>query len=211
MSLMKTRAGYNYDENGQPEKNSLELFEQVKARIKSKQQMLEDMQNEYALLQQQALHLYSRHVYYWNFMENTIYNARNWMRMEKDGKDADGNKLDRRKKYNEKVYYEILVDEMKRYLGINEIEITSIIQFNHGEANNIEFMYGGHKWYLSVPVIEHIHLDYYKYYGEEAFMLSLWHYDESYVTSLVGHTFEEEKLADIMAEGIKKFCEQGEE
>lgn len=196
--------GSFYDNNTT---SAQQKFETSKRRLNQKKQQLEDMQNEYDLLEQQALNLYKSNVTYWKLDGDFVIGARSWIRMLETNTDLDGNKLDKRKKYTEKHYYEYLIDELSKLLGV-DIQLESIIDYNYGDAWEFVFRAKGRKWLLRVPIVQHIGLKSFQYEGENCFKLRLSCYESDHVTSLVGSTFEEDDLADIMEEGIKKYCKE---
>ena len=196
-----------FDYMGNPTLTSKQLFEQGERRVEQKKQVLDDMQNEYELLQQQLFNLYREHVYYnWCFSKSSIEGARSWLRMQKEKVDADGNKLDGRKNYPEKDYYKYLTDDIQDNLGIKNIQITRIIDYNFGEADEIEFVYEGHEWRLNVPNVKHLEMKAFLREGNSCFKLQLYHKDSDVCWSLIGSTFEESELANIMAKGVSKWC-----
>ena len=193
-----------YDEYG-INTNPQFIFDKCEERITKKKQAIEDLKNELMLLEDQAVQSYKNHVYYYKLNPDTIRYARVWLWMVKNNKDNDGNKLDKRKKYQEKSCFEFIRDYVKEILGISDIEITSIIDVNWGQANDIEFSYLDHTWRLEVPTIKHVSIKDYQNYGSSAFKLRLCHCKE-YLIETIGSTFEEYELADIMQKGIEKYC-----
>ena len=94
--------------NGEIEIPSTVLFEKAERRIKAKKEVIEDLQNEYDLLERQAFNLYKSHVRYYYFSPQLIKTAQDWLFMINSGKDKDGNKLDKRRKYEQKDKYEFI-------------------------------------------------------------------------------------------------------
>ena len=195
---------YYYDEYN-IKSNPQFLFDKCEERIAKKKQAIEDLKNELMLLEDQAIQTYKNCVYYFKLNPDTIRRAREWLWMLKNNKDSDGNKIDKRKKYEEKPYFEFIRNYMKEILGIPNIEITSIIDVNWGQANDIEFNYLGHTWRLEVPTIKHTFIKDYQNYGNIVFKLRLCHCNELLIET-IGSTFEEEELANIMQKGIEKYC-----
>lgn len=193
------------------QKTSLELFTQVERRLKAKEEALDDMQNEYNLLQKQALNTYKGHIYYGLLYEGTIKKASRWIHMLRNNKDADGNKLDKRRKYEEKDTFTFLQEHLNDLFEVDDLVITKIMDYNFGEAGEIEFTSQGHKWMLKVPYVENIKLDTYQREGYYCFILSLYNNDEDHIRSLVGSTYEEKDLKNILAEGIKEVTEDESE
>lgn len=194
---------YCYDEYN-IKSNPQFLFDKCEKRIAKKKQDIEDLNNELMLLEDQAVRTYKNFVFYFKLNPDTIRCAREWLWMLKNNKDSDGNKLDKRKKYEEKSCFEFIRDHVKEILGISDIEITSIIDVNWGQANDIEFSYLDHTWRLEVPSIKHVSIKDYQNYGSIVFKLRLCHCKE-YLIETIGSTFEENELADIMQKGIEKY------
>ena len=192
-----------YDEYGINTNPQL-IFDKCEERITKKKQAIEDLKNELMLLEDQAVQTYKNFVYYFKLNPDTIRHAREWLWMVKNNKDSDGNKLDKRKKYEEKSCFEFIRDHVKEILGISDIEITSIIDVNWGQANDIEFSHLGHTWRLEVPAIKHVSIKDYRNYGSIVFKLRLCHCEE-FLIETIGSTFEEYELADIMQKGIEKY------
>jgi len=85
---------------------------------------------------------------------------------------------------------------------------VKFIEYDFGQATDIQFEYKEHNWYLRIPHIKAIKLEEYRDYGGSVFKLSLKHNDIEYSRrwSQVGSTYEEDELRDIMAQGIEKYC-----
>lgn len=198
MSLEAAYDGYGINTNPQF------IFDKCEKRIAKKKQDIEDLNNELMLLEDQTVQTYKNFVYYFKLNPETIRHAREWLWMVKNNKDSDGNKLDKRKKYEEKSCFEFIRDHVKEILGISDIEITSIIDVNWSQANDIEFSHLGHTWRLEVPSIKHVSIKDYRNYGSIVFKLRLCHCEE-FLIETIGSTFEECELADIMQKGIEKY------
>lgn len=209
MSLVYKNDTYNY--NGEYETSSLNKFAQAERRLLTKKQALDDMKNEYDLIEQQTLRTYKENIQYMLLDQpSTIKTCREWLNMLSKNQDTDGNKLDKRKKYKEKETYDWYVNYIKRLLGIKYMNNVKFIDFNFGQATNIQFEYKEHNWCLEIPNIKAIKLDAYKNYGSSVFKLTLIHKDNdteySCSWSQFGSTYEEDELKDIMTQGIEKYC-----
>lgn len=196
-----------------PVATSLEQFETANRRLITKKQLLEDIQNEYDLLLRQTFNIYKREVEYIFFDSNSISNARNWLAMISTGKDSEGKKLDKRRKYEEKTSFESLHHILERFLGVSDIEITEIIDGNYGEFWDINFKSNKREWSLTIPnsvsLSTFIH-DAESGHPDHAFKLRLYYVHQNVFRS-VGSTFVENELTDMMAAGIKKYCNEGAE
>lgn len=203
MSLRNSESRYN--SFGEFEHASISLFVKAETRLKNKKAAIEDLQNEYDLLEKQAFELYKTHVNYWQFGKTLIEKTQKWMNMLEKGIDANGNKIDKRKRYEEKDCYEYVVALLKDLLGVEDFSITQIMDYNWGEAKCIYFTSHDHTWELFIPTIDGIKMKTYQNYGVDCFKLKLLHEDSKSYYSWVGNTFEEEKLKDIMQSGIDKW------
>lgn len=209
MSLAYKNNIYSY--NGEYEMASLNKIAQAERRLLAKKQALDDMKNEYDLIEQQTLRTYKENIQYMLLDQpSTIKTCREWLNMLSKNQDADGNKLDKRKKYKEKEVYDWYVNYIKRLLCIKYMNNVKFIDFNFGQATNIQFEYKEHNWCLEIPNIKAIKLDAYKNYGGSVFKLALIHKDNdteySCSWSQFGSTYEEDELKDIMTQGIEKYC-----
>ena len=195
--------GFDFD-NYTP---SLKAFETVERRIAEKKTVISDLENELDLLKKQALSTYKSNVRY-DFIgsENTFIKAQNWLSMLEKGTDSDGNKLDKRKKYLEKITFEVFQSDLGQILGIEDFKIDSIINYNYSEGYETEFTYLDHKWALYVPMIRNIEMKAYENRGAYCFQLHLLHYDSPNSLTMVGATFEETELKDILQSGVVKYC-----
>lgn len=207
MSLVYKNDTYNY--NGKYEMSSLNKFAQAERRLSAKKQVLDDMKNEYDLIEQQAFCIYKENVQYMLLDQpSTIKTCKEWLSMLSKNQDTDGNKLDKRRKYKEKEIYDWYVNYIKEFLGIEYMNDVKFIEYDFGQATDIQFEYKEHNWYLRIPHIKTIKLEEYRDYGGSVFKLSLKHNDIEYSRrwSQVGSTYEEDELRDIMALGIEKYC-----
>lgn len=188
---------------------SLEKFSTVTRRVVAKKQALEDVENEYNLLVKQALDTYKSEVDYIYFNTYSTEQAQKWLSMLRDKKDSNGNKLDKRKKYPEKISFEGLTYVLEKFLK-HDIEITHILNGNHGEYWQIDFKCEGHEWAISIPNVKSVStrtfLDDLRR-GDPGcpFKLCIYHRDSKNSISSIGATFIEEELGSIMDTGIEKY------
>lgn len=207
MSLVYKNDTYNY--NGKYEMSSLNKFAQAERRLSAKKQALDDMKNEYDLIEQQAFCTYKENVQYMLLDQpSTIKTCKEWLSMLSKNQDTDGNKLDKRRKYKEKEIYDWYVNYIKEFLDIEYMNDVKFIECDFGQATDIQFEYKEHNWYLRIPHIKAIKVEAYRDYGSSVFKLSLKHNDIEYSRrwSQVGSTYEEDELRNIMAQGIEKYC-----
>lgn len=167
-------------------------------RLASKKQVLEDMKNEYNLLEQQTFETYKNHIRYAFAQPGFIKGASDWLDMIKDGK------IDKRKKYDEKYYYAYLTEQLQTFLEIDDMKIYAIYDFNFGEANNIYFTHNNSNWVLKIPNIDSINITSYQRYGNSCFKLELSYQKSEHCYSSVGKTFIEEELAEFIHSTTKE-------
>lgn len=203
--LNRKNDGYSY--TGNYEVSSLTKIAQAERRLGSKKQALEDMQNEYDLIEQQTFNTYVNNISYLQLgQKGFIKHCRDWLNMKKKNQDKDGNKLDGRKSYPEKTNYEYYIGHIKKLLEIDSMDNIVFLDYNFGEACHIDFDYKDNTWQLEIPYINGVSLKSYRSYGASVFKLRLLHKDSSCFWSCVGSTFEEDELKDIMKQGIEKWC-----
>ena len=176
------------------------IIANVERRKAAKKQALEDLQYEYDLIEQDAFSLYKNNITYLTLFPDSIRKAQKWMIMLEEGVDADGNKLDKRRKYDEKNSFEFFTDRLRMYLN-DDLVITKIINFNYGEAWEVEFTLQNNKWRIRIPIINNISLRSYQHYGHDCFKLKLWMLDEYDTLHWVGSTFDENELKDMINKG----------
>lgn len=201
MAILKIRNEFNDD-------ITLDVIAKAEQRVAKKKEVLEDIQNEYELLEKQAFGLYKSAIEYYILDCSTIGKAVKWLGMVKVNKDANGNKLDKRKKYEEKDAFIYIHDTVKRLLSLEDFEITNILDYNYRQGKHIEFSSHGHNWILEVPWVSNVSLKSYQYTGKYVFMLMISHRDSDWSSTVVGSTFEEKELKDIMSAAIEKYCSE---
>lgn len=185
----------------------MDMINDAERRIRKKKEAIKDMQNEYNLLEKQALSLYKDNIEYYTLDYHILKMASKWLCMIKENKDNDGNKLDHRKKYEEKNSFNYLYNKLKQYLGIEDFEIIEILEYGfYGTAMEVEFTYKNHTWRLRIPVPSRVTLKGYQLHGAYAFKLAISHKDTEYSSSVVDCTYEEDELENIMKNAINKYC-----
>lgn len=199
-----------YDYDTRTETSGAKIISEAEARLARKKIQLDDVQYEYDLVERDTYNSYRSIV---NYLALTLFNASQvslWCTCLKTGfaPSKDGRKIDKRRKYEEKTAYEMLTSTLEKYLGIEGLVITSLSDYNFGEAWIVYFTYLDHEWTLSIPRVERVGFKSYKTWGSRVFMLRLG-YKSGCVDDFVGETFDEEKLSGIMKLGIEKFV-QGE-
>jgi len=126
-----------------------------KRRLESKEQLIEDLRNEYDLLQEQAVKIYHKNVDYIGFnYVPSINQARHWLdRLQSD------EKIDKRKKDPEKSKYEYFNKLMSDTFGI-DIVITRIVGFNYDDRGFFyHFTHNNNNYEFYVPIINRINVN----------------------------------------------------
>lgn len=197
-----------YDFNGNYIVNSEYQIAQAERRLAAKKQALEDTQNEFNLIENQAFMIYVNNIDYFELDQKSfIKECKDWLNMQKTKIDKDGNKLDGRKSYKEKDLYNWYINNIKKILDIKDMEDIKFIDYNFGEATIIQFTYCGKEWELSIPHVKTMNIKSYQRYGADVFKLKISVQDSSVSWNRVGSTYEEDELKQIMLDGIKKYCE----
>lgn len=197
-----------YDDTGKIELKA--KLKQSERRIKAKKQQLEDVQNELDLLKHQEFDICKSSILYFGFQNTNITEkAIKWLKMLKEGKDKDGNKLNKRTKCEEKLNYEILTKSIREILEDDSIIIDEIIIYGkYAEAYEYKFMYNNMRHYIQIPVIARVPFDSYDYYGiEHTFGITLHVYTSPHVSEYIGGSIFMDEIKDIW----KKYTENPEE
>ena len=177
-------------------------------RINKKKKDIEDLEYELDLVKKDT---YYKLVSHMTGMELYDYDlAAKGLNMIKTGKDSEGNKIDKRKKYKEIDTFNWLTNTLKIILELDELTITDIIDFNYGEAKWIEFDYGGHGWVLKSPIPGKIRYQSFEYSGSYPFKFDISHKDSNSHITAVDCTFRKEELKNIMKKGIEKYITNAE-
>lgn len=197
-----------YDDAGKIELKA--KLKQSERRIKAKKQQLEDIQNELDLLKEQEFNTCKNNILYFGFQNSNITEkAIKWLKMLKEGKDKDGNKINKRKKYEEKINYDILTESIREILGDDSIVINEIIIYGkYAEAYEYKFTYNNTQYYIQIPVVTRVPFESYDRYGVEyAFGISLHVYTSPHVTEYISGSIYMDEIKDIW----KKHLENPEE
>lgn len=192
---------------GKDQLPSLASFILVERRIAEKKTAIEDLQNELYLLKKQGFSTYRSEVRYIVIGQESMWeSAQKWLSMLNSKTDKDGNKLDMRKKYQEKSAFEYLQSKIGNLLEIEDFKIDEILTYNYGEAYEIRFSYLDHVWDLSIPIVNNVKMDSYDRYGASCFKLRLSFFESPHCSLQVGTTFEEDELKDILELAVEKCC-----
>ena len=195
------RTEMRYVMESDKEELSIIKIEKAERRLNEKKKVVEDIQNELRLLELDAFNTLRKEVYYFDFPYSFVKKTEKWIAMLNDKE----NKIDKRKKYEEKDAYDCLTHTLEKYLGRQDIEITAIVYEGYSNyATNIHFTCQGYNLYLKVPVISNISMKEYQYYGQYAFKLALYYKSTEYIHEAIDSTYRESELKDI----LNKFLEE---
>ena len=137
-------------------------------RLNSKKTLIEDLQNEYDLLQDQAFKMYKKYVVYYGFeFTYNISEAIEWI-----DKINSKEKIDKRRKYPEKQNYEFFNTKLSAILGI-DVTINKIIDYNYQQGYYYVFDYNDNTYEMFVPIVSNVDFKSFKYDGEYAFKARL--------------------------------------
>ena len=171
-----------------------ELFETSKRRLELKKMALEDMKNEYDLLETQALNQYKTYINY-DYYFNTIEIAYKWYHAQKEGIYFDGTKIDKRKKYSEKTTYDFFVRCLNKVIG-EDIDVNDFLKIGYSEiAYSIRFTTSdGKEWCIDIPIIHKIDIETFRYYREDCFKIKLYTITDGFIHELIFSTFDERQI-----------------
>ena len=185
------------------EELSIVKIEKAEKRLQAKKNAVNDMQNELRLLELDAFDTLKREVYYFDFPYTCLEKVRKWIAMINNKE----NKIDKRKKYEEKDAYDYLTHTLERYLDKKDVKITEIIYEGYSNyAINIYFTCQGYDLYLKVPIIQNITIKEYQYYGQYIFKLTLYHRTTEHVHDAIDSTYKETELKDIFDKFLEEQC-----
>jgi len=137
-------------------------------RLESKKTLIEDLQNEYDLLQEQAFKMYKNYVVYYGFeFTYNVSEAIEWI-----DKINSKEKIDKRRKYSEKQNYEFFNTKLSAILGI-DVTIKKIIDYNYQQGYYYVFDYNNNTYEMFIPIVSNVDLKNFKYDGEYAFKARL--------------------------------------
>lgn len=187
----------SYDINNY--ESSQKRISEAMRRLKEKKKFLEDIQNEYKLLELDSFRVYKEEIsYIMLLLPSKIEEARKWLSMINN----KNIKIDKRKKYREKESFEYVERELQKIFNKPDIKIIDLFIFGfYRMADIIIFTCNNHKFNLTIPIIENISFKEYQDYGicgEELFKLSLSNNDNETISKQIGSTFDENELKDIL-------------
>lgn len=149
-----------YNINGHKEKfegvtkNGLKTIEQSIALANYEKLEMNRHTKLYELSNEDVAYNIRKNIEYWWF-DFTIDSAKDWIELRKG-------KIDKRKKYNEKLVYDSLVSDLQEALNVNGLEILNIIQCGYeAYAYTLKFTVetSNHTFLLTIPTIKNLTAD----------------------------------------------------
>ena len=181
--------------------SSSQLIKDAERRLEAKKTLLKDVEYEVKLLTQDAVSVYKKNVDYdWSFHRLTLDSACEWLSMLKNGVDKDGNKINKRKNYDEKASFDILTRNMQTLFREKNLTIERIHNYNYGRGYDIEFTTHKKSFRLVVPIIAALSSEDYETYGSDVFKLELSYISSDCCSEVIGYTFDEYNLASLLME-----------
>lgn len=198
MALLHLSSSYLDDDNN---KDVLQLLAEREERLAAKKKAVAELKYEETLIEQDAFLTYKQYVHYSYFPKELLQQTHTWIQMLHNTE----TKIDKRRKYEEKSSYDYIVTKLKEFLGVDEsvlLVITSVCDYNYGQATELDFDVEGRSWSLKIPNVPNVCITAYRDYGADCFRLVLCRYKKSAsgfvgVRSFKGATFEETNLKQI--------------
>lgn len=147
-------------------------------RLQAKIVECQDLLNEYTLLRDQTFQILKTTVDYRDFyFPEFIIKAGQWWMMKHNGRDSNGNKLDLRKKYEEKEFYQQFIDRLNEVLALTDNPITEFtnVEFYNLPFSEVRFRFDfhGHDYGLRFPIPKNMEKRIFILFGISAFQFNL--------------------------------------
>lgn len=200
--------GYAYINNvyklGSEQKDTKTELKKLNNRLELKKLQLEDIQYEYDLELNALYEAYKSGIIY-DFLGLNWWaeKAQKWIGCLETNITPNGEKLDKRRTYEEKDAYNYLVDSLQKMFGRNDIELTKIYNFNFGEAWEYIFKCEDIDFILKVPIIHKVTFKSFERYKDWVFRVTLGYYKSSHVTETFFSTFEDEGFDKALEDKLK--------
>ena len=143
---------WNYDNETSETK-----LKTLKNRLAVKKAQLEDVQYEYDLEHKALFNAYKEHITYDTMCINYFaQKAQKWLGCLERNEAPDGEKLDKRRSYDEKESYNYLVDKLKKIFNREDIELIKIYNYNFSEAWEYIFRCENTEFIFIVPDVQKV-------------------------------------------------------
>lgn len=154
---------------------------EAERRLQAKIAECQDLLNEYTLLRDQTFQILKTTVDYRDFyFPEFIIKAGQWWMMTHNGRDPNGNKLDFRKKYEEREFYQQFVDRLNEVLDLTDDPITDFtnVEFYNFPCSEIRFRFDfhGHDYGLRFPIPKNMEKRTFVLFGVSAFKFKLFEF-----------------------------------
>ena len=191
---------WNYDNETSETK-----LKTLKNRLAVKKAQLEDVQYEYDLEYRALFNAYKEHITYDMMCINYFaQKAQKWLDCLERNEAPDGEKLDKRRSYDEKVSYNYLVDKLKKIFNREDIELIKIYDYNFSEAWEYIFRCENTEFIFTVPNVQKVSFKSFEYNADWCFKIKLGYYKNEHVASTFFSTFDEEEGLDKALENKLK-------
>lgn len=177
----------------------------LKNRLAVKKAQLEDVQYEYDLEHKTLFNAYKEHITYDGMLINYFaQKAQKWLGCLERNEAPDGEKLDKRRSYDEKESYNYLVDKLKKIFNREDIELIKIYDYNFSEAWEYIFRCENTEFIFIVPNVQKVSFKSFQYDADWCFRIRLGYYKDQHVSSTFFSTFDEEEGLDKALENKLK-------
>ena len=191
---------WNYDNETSETK-----LKTLKNRLAVKKAQLEDVQYEYDLEYKALFNAYKEHITYDMMCINYFaQKAQKWLGCLERNEAPDGEKLDKRRSYDEKESYNYVVDELKKIFNREDIELIKIYDYNFSEAWEYIFRCENTEFILIVPNVQKVSFKSFQHDADWCFRIRLGYYKDKHVSSIFFSTFDEEEGLDKALENKLK-------
>ena len=191
---------WNYDNETSETK-----LKTLKNRLAVKKAQLEDVQYQYDFEYRALFNAYKEHITYDMMCINYFaQKAQKWLGCLERNEAPDGEKLDKRRSYDEKESYNCLVDKLKKIFNREDIELIKIYDYNFSEAWEYIFRCENTEFIFTVPNVQKVSFKSFEYNADWCFKIKLGYYKNEHVSSTFFSTFDEEEGLDKALENKLK-------
>ena len=191
---------WNYDNETSETK-----LKTLKNRLAVKKAQLEDVQYEYDLEHKALFNAYKEHITYdMMFINCFAQKAQKWLGCLERNEAPDGEKLDKRRSYDEKESYNYVVDKLKKIFNREDIELIKIYDYNFSEAWEYIFRCENTEFIFIVPDVQKVSFQSFQHDADWCFRIRLGYYKDKHVSNTFFSTFDEEEGLDKALENKLK-------
>lgn len=181
-------------------------LDEIERRVKFKESTISDLKYELSLLKEDRIRIYKHHINYTITDICIIGLAQKWISALSTNK-MNGEKLDKRKHYEERDMFNFLSDWLNKKLN-HQVNITTIYEYNFGEGWDIIFEFEDKKYSIYIPITRNIkHSSVEQYGAKYCFSIHLSAYSSESCSEVIGMTYNEDELKNIFQNYLDK-CKQ---